>query len=129
MAHIIVWMEADHAQIVTMGADGVEKTTLKRKEINHHTFNKKDHHGDPATNHYFKELADLVSKGEELLFVGPGLAKTHFKKFLESNHPHIFGLVVGWLDSDHVSENQLLELGRKYFKTYDRFNKPIRAGG
>jgi stalled ribosome rescue protein Dom34 len=129
MAHIILWIESDHAHIFNISAHGIEKTILKRNEFKHHTFNKKDHHGDPATLHFFKEIAERVGRADELLIVGPGLAKTHFERFLKSDRPNVFNLVVGTVHSDHITDNQIHALGRKFFKTWNLFNHSIRSGG
>jgi len=128
MAHIILWIESDHAHIFNLSDAGIEKTKIKRNGSDHHTFNKKDHHGDPATNHFFKEVAEHINRAEEVLLVGPGLAKTHFKRFLEAERPNVAKLVVGAEDVDHLTDNQILALGRKFFKTFNLFNHSVRSG-
>ena len=130
MAHYVIWLDSENAHIFKLAEAGIQRSNLKLKEFNHHTHNKKDHHGDPGTDHFFKELAVRLSDAEELLILGPGLAKNHFKTHLETHHAA--GLaknIVGMENSDHPTDNQILATARKFFKTYNLFHHPIQVQG
>jgi stalled ribosome rescue protein Dom34 len=126
MAHYVLWIDSDNAHIFTLKDSGVEKTNLKREEINHHTTNKKDHHGDPSVEHFYKHVAERVADANELLILGPGLAKNHFKTHLETHAAGLAKKIVGLEDTDHPTDNQILALARKFFKTYNLFNNPVQ---
>lgn len=128
MAHFVLWLDSDNAHIFEFKESGIEKTNLKRTEINHHTFNKKDHHGDPSVEHFYKDVAARLSSATELLILGPGHAKNHFQTHLETHAAELAKKTVGIENTDHPTDNQILALGRKFFKSYNLFNNPIRSG-
>jgi stalled ribosome rescue protein Dom34 len=121
----VVWLDSEVAHIFALKTSGVEKTNLKANQADHHTHNKKDGHGDSNLEHFFRDLAVKLAGGEQILILGPGLAKNHFKTHLET---HVAGLakhVIGLETVDHPTDNQVLATARKFFKTYDLFNNPI----
>ena len=128
MADYVIWLDSEKAQIFNLKPSGIEKSHFEKSGMDHHSRNKKDHHGDPATEHFFRDLAQKLKGAEQLLILGPGLAKNHFKTHLETHHVNgLAGKVVGMENSDHPTDNQILEIARKFFKTYDLFNNPITA--
>jgi stalled ribosome rescue protein Dom34 len=126
MAIYVVWMDSEKAELFNLGESGVVKSSVKRKVIDHHTHNKKDHHGDPATEHFFNELMQKLNGVEELLLLGPSLAKAHFKSHLEKHNTRLAGKIVGMESSDHPTDNQILASARKFFKTYNLFHHPVQ---
>ncbi|MGZ3722895.1 MAG: hypothetical protein ACXVA9_08205, partial [Bdellovibrionales bacterium] len=130
MSHNVIWMDTEKALIFDLKESGIEKSHVQRREIKHHTFNSKDHHGDPSIEHFYKDLAVKLNGVEELLILGPGEAKTHFKTFLETHYASgLAKKIIGVESSDHPTDNQILAAGRKFFKTYNLFNHPIKAAG
>lgn len=131
MAIYVIWMDSEKAQIFNLKTTGIVKTHLEKDKHlgNHHTQNKKDHHGDPASEHYFRDLAGRMKDAEEILILGPGLAKNHFKSHLETHHEqNLAKKIVGVENSDHPTDNQILAAARKFFETYNLYNHPITQG-
>jgi stalled ribosome rescue protein Dom34 len=125
MSACVVWMDSEHAKLFKISASGVEKKLLR---INTHA----THHGDTdshkhnAENHFFHEVATAIGSVEELLVFGPGMAKSHFKNHLESHsHSQLFKHLVGVEPLDHMTDNQILESGRKFFKKFNTYNSSI----
>jgi stalled ribosome rescue protein Dom34 len=122
----VIWLDSGIAEIFALKVSGIEKSHLKKTGVDHHTRNKKDSHGDPDLEHFFRDLAIKVGDAKELLIMGPGLAKNHFKTHLETHHANgLAKKIVGMEVCDHPTENQILAIARKFFKTYDLFNNPI----
>lgn len=127
MATYVIWMDSEKAQIFNLKTSGIEKSHLEKHKGDHHTHSKKDHHGDPATEHYFRDLAVRLKDAEEVLILGPGLAKNHFKTHLENHHgEQLAKKIVGIENSDHPTDNQILAEARKFFATYNLYNQPIK---
>lgn len=127
MNDCVVWLDSEKAMIFALKPEGIEKSHVEKSGIDHHTHNKKDNHGDPHIDQYFRDLSvKLVSVGQ-LLILGPGLAKTHFKTHLDTHESKdLAKAVVGVENSDHPTDNEILAEARKFFKTYDLYNRPIR---
>lgn len=94
--------------------------------MDHHTHNNKDHHGDSAPEHFFRDLAAKLKDAEKLLILGPGLAKNHFKNHLETHDTGgLAKRIIGIETRDHPTENKILTEARRFFKHYDLFNQPV----
>jgi stalled ribosome rescue protein Dom34 len=127
MATYVIWLDSEKAHVFNLKPTGVEKSHLEKKGMDHHTHNKKDHHHDSAPDHFFHELAIRISDAKEILLMGPGLGKNHFQTHLEKHHAPLSKKVVGVESSDHPTDNQVLATARKFFKTYDLFDQPVKT--
>lgn len=125
MSACIVYIDSEHAKIFKLKEKKVEEMNLKKHEVMHHT------HGDhdkahKASNHFFHEVAGALKGMTEILLIGPGLAKTHLKAHIDEHHKaELSKHVVGVETVDKITPNQMLEVGRKFFKNYDQFNWSI----
>ncbi len=127
MADYVIWLDSEKAQIFSLKPSGIEKSHLEKKGMDHHTHNKRDNHSDTASEHFFRDLAIKLKNAEKLLILGPGLAKNHFKSHLEKHHNgDLAKSIIGIENSDHPTENQILAAARKFYRTYDLFNEPIK---
>lgn len=125
MSACVIWIDSEHAKIFKISATGVQK-----KELKHHTVNPigahHDNHKHNAEEHFFHEVATEIGQVEELLVFGAGVAKAHFKTHLEKhNHSQLSKSLVGVEALDHLTDNQILEASRKFFKKYNTFNSSI----
>jgi stalled ribosome rescue protein Dom34 len=68
---------------------------------------------------YLGEVANALQPYGEILIVGPSLAKTELKKYLDAKVPRVAERVVGVEPMDHPSDGQLLEFARRYFTGVD----------
>ncbi len=125
MSACVIWMDSEHAKLFKISATGIEKKTLKHHAINpigaHH-----DSHKHNAEEHFFHEVATAVGSVEELLVFGAGMAKNHFKNHLEKHHhQQLAKHLVGVETLDQLTDNQILEAARKFFKKYNMYNSSI----
>ena len=127
MIDYVVWLDSEKAQIFALKTSGVEKSHLEKNTQDHHTHNKTDHHGDAGPEHFFRDLSVKLAGANQLLILGPGLAKNHFKTHLETHHTNSLGKkIIGIETCDHLTDNQILASAHKFFKHYDLFNNPIK---
>ncbi len=122
MSACVVWIDSEHAKIFKLNVSGVEKKTLHLNEATvkgaHH-----DNHKKNAEEKFFHDVANEIGAVEELLIFGSGLAKNHFKTHLEKHHHDSLSKhLVGVEPLDHLTDNQILEAGRKYFKKFNTYN-------
>lgn len=129
MKNYIIWLDSEAARIFELTGSGIKKSVCTNSQKDHHTRHKNDLHEDPGSEHYFRDLAAKVADSDQLLLMGPGLAKNHFQKFLASHHATVLAKKVIGLETlegfEHLSENQMFAAARKFYKTYDLFNNPI----
>ncbi len=108
----------DQAKIFKVSGSEKSNQILHRHEVKHHTS------ADPG-NHkncekFFHNIAESIYDASEILLIGPGLAKDHFKSHLERHHHgDLAKKIVGMKTMDLVSDAQLLAYSREFFKQYD----------
>lgn len=128
MSNYVLWLDSEVAHIFALKTSGIEKSSLHKGGVNHHTHNKKDHHADPELDHFFRDVTAKLGQVDQLLILGPGLAKKHFKTYIEKHHAKDMAKhVIGVENADHPSDDGILAMARKFYKTYDLFNNPIRT--
>lgn len=125
MSACVIWIDSEHAKIFNIAAAGISKKLLKQNTVNpnssHH-----DSHKQNAEEHFFHEIASAIGNVEELLIFGAGMAKNHFKTHLEKHHHNQLAKhVIGVEALDHLTDNQILEASRKFFKKYNTFNSTL----
>ena len=125
MSACVIWMDSEHAKIFKISTSGIEKKTLKHHSVNPHDSHH-DSHKHTTEERFFHDIATTVGPVEELLVFGAGLAKTHFKTHLEKHHHAALAKhLVGVETLDLMTDNQILEAGRKFFKKYNTYNSSI----
>ncbi len=126
MENYIIWLDSEKAQLFALQPSGVKRSHVKKSGVDHHTRNKKDNPNDEHAEHFFKLVTEALSGADQLLIMGPGLAKNHFKTYLEKHHhAKLASQIIGMENSDHPTDNEILAAGRTYFKKYDLFHNPI----
>ncbi|MFN7454188.1 MAG: hypothetical protein ACK5RO_05960 [Pseudobdellovibrionaceae bacterium] len=125
MSAVVVWMDSEHAKLFHVTTAGVKKTELKKHGAKHSNSHQDGHH-HKQEEQFFHEVAQAAGAPEEFLVFGPGMAKTHFKTHLEKhNHKKLMGHLVGVETLEAMTDNQILDAARKYFKKYNQFNSSI----
>lgn len=125
MSACIVWIDSEHAKLFKIGTNGVEKKDMKLHSPSHSNGHH-DNHKNEHEKKFFHEVAVAIGSVEELLVFGSGMAKTHFKQHLDNHHKSDLAKhLVGVEALDHLTDNQILEAGRKFFKKYNTYHSTI----
>jgi stalled ribosome rescue protein Dom34 len=122
MSACVLWIDKENAKIFKLNNKGVDKKEMKHHDVPpfgaHH-----DNHKHNAEEKFYHEVATAIGHVDELLIMGPGVAKTHFKNHLEKhNHKELLNKVVGVEALELMTDNQVLEASRKFFKKSHLFN-------
>ena len=122
MSACVIWMDSEHAKIFKISATGVEKKLMKHHDVAPHSSHH-DNHKQNAEEKFYHDVATEVSAADELLVFGAGVAKTHFKTHLEKHHHNQLAKhLVGVETLEHLTDNQILEAARKFFKKYNAYH-------
>lgn len=121
-----LWMDMDQAKVVHLSQEGTKIQVLKRDEMKHHTCHDPENHKN--CEKFFHQIAGVISDAKEILLMGPGLAKDHFKKHLgEHHHQGLAKSIVGTLSVEHMSDGQLMNKVHQFFKEYSVFHSSVSA--
>ena len=124
MAGMIVWLDHNDAEVFHLDGKNSPKQHLKK----HGRDSAASHaHGgakiEPHDERYYHEIAQALKEADQILILGPGLAKNHFRTHLEKHyHSSIFSKIVGFENTDKLTDNQILEKARGFFKEFDLFH-------
>lgn len=129
MKDFVVWLDSKNAHVFAMKTTGIEKSIVSKSDKDHHTRNKKDKHKDSNSEHYYSDLAKKLKGADQLLILGPGLAKNHFKEHLTAHQSNTLAKKIIGLEKmesfEHKTEKQMMAKVHKFFRTYNLFNNPI----
>lgn len=114
MSHYVIWLDSQEAKIFTFTKKDANENDVKRAV--HHHRNSSERKEDEKT--FFKTFTAEIQSAEEILLIGPGIAKDHYKHYLEDHNKHILEKIIGTETVDHPTDNQILQLAKKYFKEH-----------
>lgn len=114
MAALAVWMDRHEAKIFLFRTEGVETRHLKAHGGIHPSGHGKEH----DLHKFFHDLTVELTKSpvQACFLMGPGVAKEQFKHDLEAKHPQLAKCIVGMESTDHLSDAQLQDHARRFFK-------------
>jgi stalled ribosome rescue protein Dom34 len=121
--HAVVWLDHLRAVVIDFSVDQEHVHLVASGTEDRQVHRKSGTIGSGKASEdreFFDEIVEAVGDAREILIVGPGQAKTHFKKDLDHRHPKVAELVVAVETADHPSVDQLLAQARKYFRKVDQ---------
>jgi len=122
LSHAVVWIDHQEAHVIQFNRDAHENATITTKSKHGNLHQKSGvlsgHHqiSSPA---YLHEVVKAVVGSQEILIVGPGVAKLELIKHINHHDAKISNNVVGVETVDHPSDGQLLAYAKKYFLRAD----------
>lgn len=111
--HAVVWMDHSEAHVLMFDREHVEAQRVKSRS--HHKHQGKT--GDVAA--FFTEVAKALQGTHEVLLAGPGKARDEFRDWCAKHAQATARTIVDSVAADHPTDNQLVALGRQYFKKFD----------
>ncbi|MGZ3726452.1 MAG: hypothetical protein ACXWQQ_11660 [Pseudobdellovibrio sp.] len=122
MATCVVWIDSVHAKVFTITAAGVKRKTVKLNFIQHSNGNHERNLLN-AEEKFFHKVADSIHGPlDRLLVMGSGVAKENFKKHLDKHyHNELYKILASVETLSELTDNQILEASRNYFKKYDLY--------
>lgn len=120
MSACVVWMDGSQAKLFELHEGKVVPKGIHKHEHHHHTAAEsgKGHHDQEK---FFHELAKTLTPYREILLIGPGQGKEHFKHHLEKHHhANVAKAIVGVETVDHPTDNEILAFAHKRFKAIDQ---------
>jgi stalled ribosome rescue protein Dom34 len=121
--HTVVWLDQHEAIVLELQPDDFEASIVKAPASHIHRHAKgateaKSHPED--LKHFFHDLVHALSSAQEILVVGPGVAKLHFIKYVHKNAHDLEPKIIGVETVDHPTDAQLVAHARSYFLAADR---------
>lgn len=117
MSFYALWLDNQNAYIYEFNADGVIEKKLKSHANEH-----EKHH---VPEKFFHEIAENLQGAQELMVMGPGVAKDQFKHHCENHrHNNLARAIVGVKAMEaHPSKAMMLERANEFFSHYHMWSK------
>ncbi len=122
LSHAVVWIDHQEAHVIQFNADMHENSTITTKSKHGHIHQKAGvlaGHHQVSSQAYLHEVVKAVAGANEILIVGPGVAKLELIKHINHHDAKISNKVVGVETVDHPTDGQLLAYAKKYFLRVD----------
>ena len=88
----------------------MEEHTIRRHEIRHHSGSEKEQNQHKNPEKFFQEVAGHLANAHEILLIGPGQAKIHFKEHVEKHNHELAKKLVGDRKVDHPTDGRDMSL-------------------
>jgi stalled ribosome rescue protein Dom34 len=115
MSCFAVWIDRTHAKIFQFSREKMERKNLGTGAPDHHTHAWGNEDNEHLEKKLFQEVAYELSSADQILILGPGVAKHHFQNFLNEHHPLLAKKMIGCETVDHPSDPQIAAYVSKYF--------------
>jgi stalled ribosome rescue protein Dom34 len=112
----VIWIDREHANLFHLSDEKMERKKIKLHHAEHHTHHRDNldqMHEDP---HLVREAAQELSASDQVLIIGPGVAKHHFQSYLVEHQPFVGKKIVGIETVDHPTDAQIAALAKKFFE-------------
>lgn len=131
--HAVVWIDHRAAHIHSFNWDEADNILVRHENASHQLHSQASETPGSQHVHEDKVYLDAVAKAlqpfGEILIVGPSLAKTELKKYLDAKAPNVAERVVGVEPMDHPTDGQLLDFARRYFRRADHMTAQLPGTG
>lgn len=118
---VVVWV--DHREAHVLYFDASKNELVKSQSTHTHLHHKANTIGSgnaPEDHEFFYNVISAVADANEILFVGPGSAKTEILKFAVKHDPDMAKRIIGIETVDHPTDGQVLAFAKKYFYRLDQ---------
>ena len=124
LSHAVVWIDHQEAHVIQFNAESHECARVTTKSKHGHIHQKAGvltGHHQVSSQAYLHEVVGAIAGSNEILIVGPGVAKLELIKHINHHDVKISNKVVGIETVDHPTDGQLLAYAKKYFLRVDNF--------
>lgn len=113
----VIWIDREHANLymVSNANGGVEASKFKGNQKNHHTHMRDSADRRREEHTFFREAGKALEKADKIFILGPGVAKHHFRTYLNEELPMVAKKVERVENSDHPTDAQISALAREFF--------------
>ena len=107
LSHAVVWIDHQEAHVIQFNADTHENSTITTKSKHGNIHQKAGvltGHHQVSSQAYLHEVVEAVSGTNEILIVGPGVAKLELIKHINHHDAKISNKAVGVEMLDYLSD-------------------------
>ena len=114
-----VWMDHDEARVFHVDPDGFDEKTLRapRHHVHRHPKGASEPHAHPDDERrFFADVAKALATADEILVLGPRIAKAQFLHYVEQHDRGLQGKLQAVETVDHPTDAQIVAHVREHFR-------------
>ena len=114
-----VWIDQHEARIFHVEGTSIDESMIDapHRHLHRHPKGPTPEHEHPDDQHrFFHEVADALRDGDQILVMGPSVAKLQLLRYLQEHEREIEKRVVGIETVDHPTDRQLVAHVRQYYQ-------------
>lgn len=115
MQAAVIWIDREIGKIFFFSEKRMERVIVKGTHIEHNSHKTNNLDIQRQDGKLFEDLISHLRQIKSILILGPGVAKYHFRNFLNEHHPAIGRSVVGCEAADHPTDSEIAAYATKYF--------------
>jgi stalled ribosome rescue protein Dom34 len=116
MTVAVVWIDREHAQLFLLSGNKMERKNFEGRRRDHHLHARDGIDKQREENGLFRELGNELGDAVQILILGPGIAKHHFRNYLTEQLPLIAKRVTGVEAVGHPTDKQINALALRFCK-------------
>jgi hypothetical protein len=131
LSHAIVWIDHAQGRVLLFDRDDVSTRVVHPESGTphlHHKAKSIDSGHVAEDQHYLHAVGQVLKDASAVLIAGPANEKLELMKHLTRHDKELASRIVGVETSDHPTDGQLLDHGRRYFAMADQ-SLPQKGGG
>jgi stalled ribosome rescue protein Dom34 len=122
--HAVIWLDHEQAKVFFFDKDTYGERDFhspKHALTSHAKHNDRQRRGESKEQKdFFEAIAKTLGGVEEILVLGPGIAKTELLKHLHAREPKLAERVLAVETADHPTPGQIVAHARHYFRAKDQ---------
>ena len=123
MAYCALWLDHDHAKLFKFGVNSLTTTKLENKHLSHHSAANVEGEKREHLKKFYLEVRQSLDGADAVLLVGPGVAKSEFKHYLEEHKAEkILKAIVATETVGKVPDSEILTIAKQHFHKFNLFN-------
>jgi len=111
----VVWIDREHAQLYLISNEKMERQSFHHHHKENHRHVRDSVEKNKEERGLFQDVGRALEGADQILILGPGMAKHHFRNFMNEQMPMLAKKISGVETVDHPSDAQIAALARDFY--------------
>lgn len=111
----VIWIDREHALLYLISTDKMERQKFSHHHKENHRHVRDSVEKTREEQGLFHDIGNALDGADQILILGPGVAKHHFQNYLSEQKPQVAKKVAGVETVDHPSDGQIAAMARKFY--------------
>ncbi len=112
----VIWIDRGQAKLFFLSHEKMERKNLQSRQIEHHTHAQDASDRERKEHRLFIDVVKELDGTDQILILGPGIAKHHFQNYLMEHQPAIARKIAGVETVDHPTDGEIAAMTKKLFE-------------